>query len=99
VAVVADGRIDLRTEAVALGFSTRPRKGVGISTGMFTNPFIELAGTLSSPSIGFGARGAASGAAAVATGGMSVLAQGLFDRLRGVQDQCPSALAEAAAGR
>lgn len=99
VAVVADGRIDLRTEALALGFSTRPREGVGISAGMFTNPFVGLGGTLASPSVNVGAKAAVSGAVAVATGGMSVLAQGLLDRLRGTQDQCPSALTEAAAGR
>ena len=37
-------------------FNTRPRTGVGISAGMFTNPFIEVAGTLVSPRLGVGAR-------------------------------------------
>ena len=59
---------------------------------MFTNPFIELAGTLVSPRVGMGAKGATSTAAAVATGGVSVLAQGFMDRARGSQDLCKETL-------
>ncbi|MNC99826.1 hypothetical protein D3C83_182410 [compost metagenome] len=60
---------------------------------MFTNPFIELAGTLASPRLGVSATGAA---AAAASGGMTVLAQGLWDRLRGEQDLCKPTLDAAA---
>jgi len=95
VTIVAGGVIDLRTEVVKFDFNTRPRTGVGISAGMFTNPFIEVAGTLASPRLGVGAKGITSGAAAVATSGISVLAQGLFDRARGQQDVCKQTLAEA----
>ena len=93
VTVVAQGKVDLHTEALALQFNTRPRKGVGISPGMFTNPFIEVAGTLASPRPGVSAAGAA---AAAATGGLTVLAQGLWDRLRGEQDLCKPTLDAAA---
>jgi uncharacterized protein involved in outer membrane biogenesis len=93
VTVVAQGKVDLHTEALTLQFNTRPRKGIGISPGMFTNPFIELAGTLASPRLGVSATGAA---AAAATGGMTVLAQGLWDRLRGEQDLCKPTLDAAA---
>jgi hypothetical protein len=65
---------------------------------MFTNPFIELAGTLASPRLGIGAKGATAGAAAAATGGITVLAQGMLDRVRGSQDECKATLAEVAAG-
>jgi len=88
VAVVAGGEIDLRTEALQVDFNTRPRTGIGISAGMFATPFIEIAGTLASPRLGVGAKGAAAGAAAAMTGGMTVIAQGLFDRARGEQDLC-----------
>jgi uncharacterized protein involved in outer membrane biogenesis len=93
VTVVAQGKVDLHTEALALEFNTRPRKGIGISPGMFTNPFIEVAGTLASPRIAVSATGTA---AAAATGGMTVLAQGLWDRLRGEQDLCKPTLDAAA---
>ncbi len=94
VTIVADGEIDLGTEALRFNFNTRPRTGVGISAGMFTNPFIEVAGTLASPRLGLGAKGTA---AAAATGGLSVLAQGVLDRARGGQDLCKKTLDEAAA--
>jgi hypothetical protein len=94
VTVVAQGKVDLHTEALALEFNTRPRKGVGISPGMFTNPFIEVAGTLASPRLGVSAKGAA---AAAATGGMTVIAQGLWDRQKGEQDLCKPTLSEATA--
>jgi len=93
VTIVAGGKIDLGTEALRLNFNTRPRTGVGISAGMFTNPFIELAGTLASPRLGVAAKGTA---AAAATGGISVLAQGLLDRSRGGHDMCKQTLDEAA---
>lgn len=88
VTIVAGGAIDLRSEALAFDFNTRPRKGIGISAGMFANPFIHVAGTLASPTLGVSPKAATAGAAAVATGGASVLAQGLFDRFRGSQDLC-----------
>ena len=98
VTVVADGKIDLHTEQLSFGFGTRPRAGVGVSAGMFANPFLELAGTLASPRLGVGAKGATSAGAAAATGGLSLLVQGLVDRLRGAQDLCKKTLDEAAVG-
>jgi hypothetical protein len=92
VTIIASGHIDLGTEALRFNLNTRPRSGVGISAGMFTNPFIELAGTLASPRLGMGAKGATSTAAAAATGGVSVLAQGFLDRARGSQDLCKKTL-------
>jgi len=97
VTIIAQGAIDLGTEALTFDFNTRPRSGIGISAGMFTNPFIELAGTLASPRLGVGAKGATAGAAAAATGGMTVIAQGLLDRVRGGQDECKATLEEVAA--
>jgi AsmA family protein len=93
VTIVAAGKIDLGSEALRLNFNTRPRTGVGISAGMFANPFIELAGTLASPRLGVSAKGTT---AAVATGGVSVLAQGMLDRVRGTQDLCKKTLEESA---
>ena len=49
VTITAHGTIDLHTEKLLLDFNTRPRKGIGVSPGMFTNPFIRLEGTLASP--------------------------------------------------
>jgi len=95
VTIMAHGTVDLRTEKLLLDFSTRPRKGIGVSPGMFTNPLIRLEGTLVSPRIGVGAKGMASGALAAATGGATVVAGGLFDRMAGAKDICKETLTEA----
>ena len=95
VTVTAHGTIDLHTEKLLLDFTTRPRKGIGVSPGMFTNPLIRLEGTLMDPKMGFGAKGVASGAAAAATGGMTVVAGGLFDRMAGEKDLCGKTLVAA----
>jgi hypothetical protein len=96
VTITAHGNIDLRTEKLLLDFNTRPRKGIGVSPGMFTNPLIRLEGTLMRPRIGVGAKGVASGALAAATGGATVVAGGLYDRMAGEKDICKKTLAEAA---
>jgi len=94
VTVTSEGAVDLRTEALTFDFNTRPRKGIGISPGMFTNPFIQLQGTLAHPRIATGAKGVVSGAVAVGTAGVSVVAKGLVDRVVGEADLCPKTLAE-----
>ena len=95
VTITAHGKIDLRTEKLMLDFNTSPRKGIGVSPGMFTNPLIRLEGTLVSPRLGVGAKGVASGALAAATGGATVVAGGFFDRLKGEKDVCKATLAAA----
>ena len=95
VTITAHGHVDLRTEKLLLDFNTRPRKGIGVSPGMFTNPLIRLEGTLLHPRIGVGAKGMASGALAAATGGATVVAGGLMDRAKGEQDICKKSLEEA----
>jgi hypothetical protein len=96
VTIVAGGKIDLGTEVLDFQFNTRPRTGVGVSAGMFTNPFIEAGGTLASPRVGVGTKAAMSSVAAVATGGLSLLGQGLLDRVQGSQDLCGEMLDAAA---
>jgi uncharacterized protein involved in outer membrane biogenesis len=97
VTVVAHGKVDLHTETLTFDFDTRPREGIGVSPGMFANPFIRLEGTLSQPRLGMGAKGVRSGAVAAATGGISVIAGGVVDRFKGEVDMCAKALEEAAA--
>jgi hypothetical protein len=96
VTVVAQGKINLHDEHVTLDFDTRPRKGIGVSPGMFANPFIRVEGTLTNPRLAVGAKGMTSGAVAAATGGLSVLAAGLLDRIKGEADMCRKANERAA---
>ncbi len=91
--LVGSGRIDLNTEIIDLVWNARPRKGIGISASAITNPYVRLGGTLSSPALGLKATEAAlSAGAAVATGGLSILAMGVLDRLRAEEDVCKPAL-------
>jgi hypothetical protein len=62
---------------------------------MFTKPLIRLEGTLTDPRMGLGAKGVTSGAVAAATGGMTVVAGGLIDRMAGEKDLCGKTLAAA----
>jgi uncharacterized protein involved in outer membrane biogenesis len=95
VTITAGGTVDLHTEKLLLDFTTKPREGIGVSPGMFTNPLIRLEGTLASPRMGLGAKGVTQGALAVATGGATVIAGGLKDRAQGEKDVCGKTLAEA----
>ena len=89
--IIADGDIDLTTEALNIEFNTKPRKGVGVSPDMFLTPFVKLTGTLASPGVGLDKKGAL---LAAGTGGLSVLAQAAADRAAGEQDDCAKVLAE-----
>jgi uncharacterized protein involved in outer membrane biogenesis len=91
--IVSAGTVDLKTEQINVDFSVQPRKGLGLSASMITNPWIKLGGTLANPAITVNPAGATiSTGAAVATGGLSILVLGIWDRLLGTQDPCAQAL-------
>jgi hypothetical protein len=104
--MLGDGKIDLATEKIDFEWVTKPRKGVGISASMITNPYIKLGGTLARPSVEMKPlEAAASTGLAVATGGLSLLGKGLLDRITAEQNVCKQArkraekkLAEQASG-
>jgi hypothetical protein len=78
---VAAGGINLRDESINLAFSTRSRKGLGISAGRALTKYIKLGGTLANPRLVLDAKGAAvSSGAAFATAGWSILAESMWDR-------------------
>ena len=86
---VARGEINLRNERLDLAFRAKPREGFGVSLGTVANELLEIRGTLSSPRVGLdAARTATATGAAVATGGLSLLARGLWDRLAAEGDIC-----------
>ena len=94
VKAVGGGDIDLNTEALNIEFDTKPRSGVGVSADMFVTPFVKLVGTLASPSIGVDKKGTLLAGAAVATGGLALLAKGAADRAQGEVDRCATLLEE-----
>ena len=91
--VLGGGKIDFSTEKLDLNWATKPRKGIGVSASLITNPYIKLGGTLANPSIEMKPIEAmTSTGIAVATGGISILAKGLFDRITAEQKVCEQAL-------
>jgi hypothetical protein len=93
--LLGNGRIDLRTEKLNLEWITKPRKGIGISASMITNPYIKLGGTLAEPSLQLKeAEAVVSTGAAVATMGISLVAKGMFDRITAERKVCKTALEE-----
>jgi hypothetical protein len=98
--IVGSGAVDLKTEELALALKPVAREGLGVNIGSLVNA-VQITGTLVEPSAGIGAEGALraglSAGAAVATGGLSVLAQGLFQKSTADENPCATALGEAPA--
>jgi AsmA family protein len=95
--VIGSGTIDLKTEKLNINIDPQAREGVGISAGQLAE-LVSLGGTLSEPKAVPNTKaalkaGLAAGAA-VATGGLSILAQGLFDKKSADTDPCATALGQ-----
>ncbi len=81
--------IDLKSEGLELNIRTIPRRGISISAGELLNPYIKIIGTLAAPRMAVDEKGVLlTGGAAVATGGLTLLASAVWDRLRRSQDRC-----------
>jgi hypothetical protein len=85
-------RVDFHTDELEAIWTTKPRKGVGLSASVITNRYIKLGGTLDSPSIEMKPLSAATATTvAVMTGGLSLLARGFWDRIRSTKKICRAA--------
>jgi uncharacterized protein involved in outer membrane biogenesis len=97
VAIVTDkvqmttrGTINLQTEKLDLNFETHPTKAYQANVSeVLINPFVKIGGTLGQPQAELAAgKAILFGGAAAATGGLSILAKGLFDRMTMSADPC-----------
>ena len=96
---VGGGSLDLETEKLSFDWITKPRRGLGISASALTNPYIKVGGTLSKPSIAVKPLEATvQTGAAVATMGLTLVAQGLWNRITSGREVCKRAIKEAEAG-
>ena len=95
--VIGSGTINLKTEELDIGITPQARKGAGISVGQLAE-LVRIKGTLANPKPGVDAMAAlkagAGAGAAIATGGLSILAQGLYDRSTADEDPCATALGQ-----
>jgi len=79
--ILTSGTIDLDGELLNMVFTTRSRKGIGISASKAVTPYFKIGGTIANPRLVLDKKGAAvSGTATAATGGLSIIAEGLWDR-------------------
>ena len=89
--ILGGGSIDLKTERLDIGVDPKPRAGVGLNVAGIAD-FVRIGGTLAAPTPVTDARGAASAGvkvgAAIASGGLSLLAEGLLDRNAADVDVC-----------
>ena len=93
--IVGSGKIDMHTEKIAIGFTPIAKKGIGVNVSNVVK-FVYLGGTLSSPQmendpVGIAKSGVAI-STALATGGLSLIAEGLFKRVTNAEDICKRAL-------
>jgi len=87
--IFAIGQMDLNTEKIQIRLDTGARRWLGISVGDFVNPFVGVSGTLASPRLSADPKNAMfEGGFAYATGGLSIVAKGLYRRWFGAKDPC-----------
>ena len=81
--------VNLATEKIDVNVRTTPRRVLGISAGELLNPYIKIVGTLAQPRLAVDEEGVLlTGGAAVATGGLSLLARAAWDRVSKSGDVC-----------
>lgn len=93
--LIGSGAINLKTEELDIGIDPEAREGMGLSMGQLAE-LVRIRGTLAEPKAGPSTKEALKSAAtigaAVATGGISILAQGLFNRATADANPCATAL-------
>jgi len=97
--VIGAGTIDLKTEQLDIGITPKAKQGIGLNLGQLAG-LVRVGGTLANPSPKADTQAALktglSAGAAVATGGLSLLAQGLLSNgVADDQNPCDLALGKA----
>jgi len=99
VGVSMAGTVNLGTERLDLSVRPQAKEGLGVGVGSLAQ-LVKIEGTLRQPSVGVDVKGAAGAAAQVGigvlTGGLSLLAKGLYDKAT-MDAPCETALRSGAA--
>jgi hypothetical protein len=89
VRMAATASVDLKTEKLQVTVRTTPERALSISAGELVNPYVQVVGTLARPRLAVDETGLLiTGGAAVATGGLTILARGIWDRLARSRKPC-----------
>ena len=93
--ITGESMINFKDQAIDIKVNTNPKEGLGLGLGDLARA-IQIKGTIESPKVALNPEGIAElGAtigAAVATGGVSLLAQGQIEKLKAKSDVCSSVL-------
>jgi uncharacterized protein involved in outer membrane biogenesis len=90
--LVSKSSIDLDTESLQVSVKTVPQRTLSVSAGELLNPYLVIRGTLAAPVLAVDETGLLiSGGAALATGGLTILARGVWDRMSRSSDPCKKA--------
>ena len=96
VKILSNVTLDLGTERIKAKFKTVPQKGLGLSVSSVINPYVEVSGTLADPKIMVDpANTVVGGSLAVMTGGLSILAQNVVERMGASGNICAARLSKA----
>jgi uncharacterized protein involved in outer membrane biogenesis len=95
--IIGTGAINLESEQLDIGIKPHVKQGVSLGLGQLVS-LVRLSGTLANPTTTADATAVVStgwwAGQAIATGGLSLLAQGLFGRVTADIDPCATALAQ-----
>ena len=95
--LLGGGNVNFKDESIRFVFSSKARKGLSINTNTFAK-LVHVEGSLTEPKIKTSAKGilqtGAAIGAAIFSGGASLLAQGLYDKIKANSDVCSLAIAE-----
>ena len=93
--VIGSGTVNFKTEKLDIGVVPQAREGIGLSAKQLAE-LVRLRGTFANPKVAPDTKAALkaglSAGAAVATGGLSLLAQGLLNKSKAESDPCAVAL-------
>jgi hypothetical protein len=93
--IVGSSKINLKTEALAIHLKPRVKEGLGISVADLAD-LVSIGGTLKKPAMGADLMSTIQAGlkvqSAIATGGLSLLASGLLEKLTADTDPCATAL-------
>jgi uncharacterized protein involved in outer membrane biogenesis len=93
--IVGDGSINLKTEKIDIKITPEARAGIGINMTDLVG-LVRMSGTLAQPGVAIDKtallEAGLSTSAAVASGGLTILAEGLIDRATADENPCQTAL-------
>jgi uncharacterized protein involved in outer membrane biogenesis len=93
ITIVSTGKLALNTEKMHFNFNATPNNALKISASELVNQFILIGGTLAKPSVGLDpGKTLIQGGAALTTGGLTLLAKGLWDRVSNANPLCEEML-------